>query len=191
VRSTGCGQIHPAQRRHEQLRLRPGAPRRVERREGLRHVGEPEGRGVGGRGAGPELGGGVAGVGVAAPGGADRLVGELRPRRAERRVQRRAADRQDAAVTAREGAPAEIRDGERQGLIGQRLEVVDEQPALLEAGARGAERLQDLSEGVEGIRGVVSGHLVWRPAPHGGYTRRGAPASGARRGAIARPPAWF
>jgi len=93
---------------------------------------------------------------------------------------------EDAAVTAREGAPAEIRDGERQGLIGQRLEVVDEQPALLEAGARGAERLQDLGEGVEGIRGVVSGHLVWRPAPHGGYTRRGAPASGPRRGAIAR-----
>jgi hypothetical protein len=111
------GRAHPAERRHEELRLRPGAAGRVERREARRDVAHPERRGVGGRDAGPELGGDVARVSVAAPGGADRLVGELRARRAERRVQRRAADRQDAAVAAREGPAAQIRDGERQGLV--------------------------------------------------------------------------
>ena len=72
--------VHPPERLHEELGLGPGATGAVERLEARRYVRQRDGDRVGRRGAVPELGGDVARVGVAAPGGGDGLVGELRPR---------------------------------------------------------------------------------------------------------------
>jgi hypothetical protein len=118
--------VHPAKGFPEQRGLGPGASCGVERLEARRHVRQRDGDRISRHGAGPELGGDVARVGVAAPGGRDRLVGQLRPGRSERGVEGRAPHREGAAVSAGEGSPAEVGHRERQGRVRKRLEIADQ-----------------------------------------------------------------
>ena len=97
--------VHPSEDLREEGGLGPGAPGARERLEARRHVGKRDGvAGVARRRAGPQVGGRVARVGVPAPGGRNRLVGQLRSRRPEGGFQGRAAHRERARRPAGRGA---------------------------------------------------------------------------------------
>ena len=172
--------VQPAKRVPEPRGLGPRTSRGVERLEVRRHVCQWDGARVGRDRAGPELGGGIARVGVAAPGGRDHRVGQLRSGRPERGLERRAPHREGAPVAAGEGPPAEVGHRERQGRIRKRLEIADQEPALLEPRARRAERLQHLGERVERVGG---GHRSVEPLLEG-YTR---PTAGGEKAGAGSP----